>query len=101
MAEARSLSSLLDEHEQASVLRLPRVREHVRQGEEAAWMHTFALLLLARVASGTTALERASTEFSLTLAVEAAYDAYAHWATALEQLGDPSESSPPAEHPLQ
>lgn len=58
--------------------------EHEREGDKAAWMHAFATILLHRVASGQATLEQPSTGFAVTLAVDAARDAYAHWATALE-----------------
>lgn len=75
------------------------------EGENAAWMHTFALVLLTRVAAGETSVERPSTEFAVTLAVEAARDAYAHWATALELLAEDEvagiDPSPPEDRPMQ
>lgn len=88
MAQARGVGYLLDERDPDDVPRFPNVREHALQGENAAWMHTFARVLLVRVAAGVTAIERPSTEFAVTLAAEAARDAYAHWATALELLAD-------------
>lgn len=84
---------LLDEQDPDDLLRLPQVREHVLQGENAAWMHTFALLLLARVAADTSLVARPSTELAVTLAVEAARDAAAHWATALELLAEEDDAA--------
>jgi hypothetical protein len=88
MGRARGLSYLLDEYDPDEVLLFPRAREHALEGENAAWMYTFALVLLYRVASGSIEVERASTEFAVTLAVEAARDAGAHWATALGILAE-------------
>lgn len=88
MARARGAWYLLDEQEPDDVLRIPQVREHVLEGENAAWMHTFALALLGRVAAGVSLVAQPSTELSVTLAVEAARDAAAHWTTALELLAE-------------
>lgn len=93
MTRGRSAWYLLDEQDPADLLRLPQVREHVLQGENAAWMHTFALLLLARVAADTSVVARPSTELAVTLAVEAARDAAAHWATALELLAEDDDAA--------
>ena len=85
MARARGLWRSL---ESARPLPCPRAHEHAREGESAAWMHAFALLLLDRVAGGATAIARPSTELAVMLAVETARDASAHWATALELLAE-------------
>lgn len=57
--------------------------EHEREGDKAAWMHAFAILL-HRVAESDASFGQSSTGFAVALAVEGARDAYAHWATALE-----------------
>lgn len=86
MVRGRGLWYLLEEYDPNDLLLFPRAREHALEGENAAWMYVFALMLLCRVALCSTKVELPSTEFAITLAVEAARDAGAHWATALEFL---------------
>ncbi len=69
----------------------PEASEHAIEGEKAAWMYTFAIALLCRLASGEASAEQPSTEFAITLAVDSARDAYAHWATALELSAEDDE----------
>ncbi len=101
MGSARGFSYLLDEYAPEELILLPEAREHVLAGENAVWMYTFALVLLGRVASGLVEAHRPSTELAVTLAVEAARDAGAHWATALELLAEILDPSPPEERPMQ
>lgn len=88
MGSARGFSYLLDEYDPEELTLVPEAREHVLAGENAVWMYTFALVLLGRVASGLVEVDRPSTELAVTLAVEAARDAGAHWSTALELLDE-------------
>lgn len=70
----------------------PRAHEHEVEGDKAEWMHVFATILLCRVASGQASVTQPSTDFAVTLAVDSAREAYAHWATALE-LGSQSDAA--------
>jgi hypothetical protein len=81
---ARGVWYLLNEQGFDHAPLTPEASKHAIEGEKAAWMYTFAIALLCRVASGEASAEQPSTEFAITLAVDSGRDANAHWATALE-----------------
>jgi hypothetical protein len=88
-ASARGLWYLFEEEDPDHVRSLPQASEHAREGEKAAWMYTFALVILGRAAYSPATVAHPSTELAVILAVEASRDTCAHWATALELLAEP------------
>lgn len=79
---AHAIAHMLDEHSDS----LPSLAsERKAQGELAEWMYRFARLILWQVAYGKLDVEAPCLQFATQLAVEEARDAYAYYATALEE----------------
>lgn len=79
MLRAHTIAHMLDEHSTGNT------SEHIQHGDRAMWMYGFARLALWQVASGKVATDAPCLRFAIKLAVDEARDAYAYYATALEQ----------------